>query len=87
MPTISLRLSEEQHEELKAWAHDGHRSVQKEIIWRLFTVEGGQAPKTSPATGIPREAIRVREGQTGELPSGRVTNNALEDVLSRRFGS
>lgn len=37
MPTISLRLTEEEHAELKAWAHDGRRSVQKEIIWRLFS--------------------------------------------------
>lgn len=39
MPTISLRLTDEQHAQLTAWAHDGERSVQKELIWRLFTQE------------------------------------------------
>jgi hypothetical protein len=42
MPNINLRLTEEQHTELTAWARDGHRSLQKEIIWRLFTQPGYQ---------------------------------------------
>jgi len=37
MPSINLRLTKEQHEALETWAHDGHRSLQKEIIFRLFT--------------------------------------------------
>lgn len=39
MPTISLRLTDEEHAQLTAWARDGKRSVQKEIIWRLFSKE------------------------------------------------
>lgn len=37
MPTISLRLSDEQHEELKRWAREDSRSIQREIIFRLFS--------------------------------------------------
>lgn len=36
MPTISLRLTEEEHAALKEWAHDSRRSIQKEAVWRLF---------------------------------------------------
>ena len=37
MPTISLRLTEEQHAELKRWAQEDSGSVQREIIFRLFS--------------------------------------------------
>lgn len=37
MPTISLRLTDEELAALRSWAADGRRSVQKEIIFRLFT--------------------------------------------------
>lgn len=36
MPTISLRLTEEQHLALKEWAHGAHRSMQREAIFRIF---------------------------------------------------
>ena len=62
MPTVSLRLTEEQLDELRAWAHDGKRSLQKEIVWRLFSVEGGQATKMWPGAGVPR--VEVETGET-----------------------
>ncbi len=36
MPTISIRLTEEEHAALKTWAHDSRRSIQKEAVYRLF---------------------------------------------------
>lgn len=36
MPNINLRLTEEEHEELRAWAHGSRRSIQREIVFRLF---------------------------------------------------
>lgn len=36
MPTISLRLTDEQHTQLRAWAYGANRSLQREIIYRLF---------------------------------------------------
>lgn len=36
MPTISLRLSEPQHQQLVQWAANNKRSIQGELIWRLF---------------------------------------------------
>ena len=44
MPNINLRLTDEQHAQLERWAHDGYRSIQKEIIFRLFTLERGGRP-------------------------------------------
>ena len=49
MPTVSLRLTEEELAQLHAWAHDSRRSVQKEIIWRLFS----NGPLNA-AAGVPR---------------------------------
>ena len=37
MPKINLRLTEQEHELLKAWAFDSKRSIQKEAVWRLFS--------------------------------------------------
>lgn len=37
MPSINLRLTDQQHAELERWAHEGYRSIQKEIIFRLFS--------------------------------------------------
>jgi hypothetical protein len=52
MPSINLRLTDQQHAELAEWARVGHRSIQKEIIWRLFTIEGHQAAKHAPAIPV-----------------------------------
>ena len=47
MPTVSLRLTEEELQKLHAWAHDSRRSLQKEIVWRLFST--AHVPTTSGA--------------------------------------
>ena len=36
MPNINLRLTDEEHEALRTWAFEGRRSIQREIIFRLF---------------------------------------------------
>jgi hypothetical protein len=36
MPNINLRLTSEEHEALRKWAYEGQRSLQREIIFRLF---------------------------------------------------
>jgi hypothetical protein len=36
VPSINLRLTEAEHEELRAWAFEGRRSIQREIVFRLF---------------------------------------------------
>ena len=72
MPSINLRLTDQEHAELEAWAKDGHRSLQKEIIWRLFTIEGNQAPKVGPETTEPR----VQHGPTTIVPASGATVTA-----------
>lgn len=37
MPKINLRLTDEEHEALKMWAQESHRSIQREAIFRLFS--------------------------------------------------
>lgn len=78
MPTISLRLTDEELEQLRAWAHDGRRSIQKEIVWRLFTIEGAQAPKVWPADGIEKTLIELKPGEVGELAGSPFPQPALE---------
>jgi hypothetical protein len=39
MPNINVRLTDEQHAELERAARRSLRSIQKEIIWRLFRDE------------------------------------------------
>lgn len=38
MPTISLRLTDEEHAQLRAWAYGNQRSIQRETIFRLFSM-------------------------------------------------
>lgn len=85
MPTISLRMTDEQHAELAEWAHQGHRSIQREIIWRLFTIEGNQAPKYWPATAGPLEAIEVPLGGLGHLPERATTPLGQRTVTSGEY--
>jgi len=40
MPNVTLRLSDEQHRQLVEAALQSGRSLQKEIIWRLFGKQG-----------------------------------------------
>lgn len=35
-PAISLRLTPEQHEQLREWAFGNKRSIQRELIYRIF---------------------------------------------------
>lgn len=80
MPTISLRMTEEQIEELREWARQGHRSLQKEIIWRLFSVEAIGAPKYGPATEKKREEIKVPpDGTEAGLPEREEENPQVQE--------
>ncbi len=36
MPTVSLRLTEDEHSRLQEWAFGSRRSLQREIVFRLF---------------------------------------------------
>jgi hypothetical protein len=57
MPTVSLRLSEEQHQLLVGWAHAGHRSVQRELVHRLFG-DGVQMGEAAVTPGMPVRSER-----------------------------
>ena len=41
MPSLNLRLSREQHEALVVAARESARSLQREIVWRLFRGRDG----------------------------------------------
>lgn len=68
MPNINVRFTEQEHAELVEWAKQGQRSLQREIIWRLFTVEGNQAAKHQPAAGEKRIGKTVvADGKVHEI--------------------
>ena len=56
MPTISLRLTERELEDLRAWASDSKRSIQKEVIWRLFTSGPAVERAMDPSVPLAPEA-------------------------------
>lgn len=62
MPNINLRLTEEEHRQLETWARDGRRSLQKEIIFRLFT-DGGVAT----AAREHLDAQRIKESAARDI--------------------
>ena len=62
MKVLTLRLTDEEHEQLASWALEGHRSLQKEIIYRLFSVEhfprqGGVGRRIDVGAGMVSEEI------------------------------
>jgi hypothetical protein len=80
MPSINVRLSVEQHEVLRRAAFEGRRSLQKEIVGRLFgglaaggpdVPEPGLRPSTevnagsNPAVGAPAANPRKRTTANG----------------------
>lgn len=68
MPNINLRLSEEQHEQLRIWAFEQERSIQKEIIYRLFN--GGLSERDGAAeTAVASVAPKGVQGR-GRTPIG-----------------
>lgn len=90
MPTISLRLTDEEHAELKAWAHDGRRSVQKEIIWRLFTVEGAQAAKIGLAidqrrTEVIGNELTAADSQPRDVLARTIKQDAVDPYFKPDF--
>lgn len=66
MPNINLRLTEEEHAQLFEWAHGSRRSLQREIVFRLFdgALVGGSGV---PGVGTTRTVTRAAEPP--ELPT------------------
>lgn len=56
MPAINLRLTDEQHQLLVDAAHSHRRSLQKEIVERLFGVALPEGERGSAATRSPSES-------------------------------
>lgn len=68
MPTVSLRLTEGELAKLREWARSGRRSLQKEIVWRLFSAEAVGAAKVGPTAGVVRVPVRVAaDGSVHEM--------------------
>ena len=51
MPSLNLRLSEEELEQLRQWAYGSRRSLQREIVFRLFEGLALNALNTSSSDG------------------------------------
>jgi thiamine monophosphate synthase len=51
MPNITLRLTDEQHSELRQEAADSMRSIQAEIIYRLFVEQPARVALDDSADG------------------------------------
>ena len=50
VPKINLRLTNEEHEALKAWAQDSRRSIQREAVFRLFSERSLSERDVYPST-------------------------------------
>ena len=76
MPSVNLRLSDEQHAELIEMAKREDRSLQREIIYRLFG-RFNQEPAADRPAIVRTEAdaesrdVRARTLETPSLPNPR----------------
>jgi len=55
MPNVTLRLSDEQHAELTAAAERNDRSLQREIVHRLFRAGPEPVPGSPASVGLTAE--------------------------------
>jgi hypothetical protein len=72
MPSVNLRLSDEQHAELIEMAKRENRSLQREIVYRLFG-RFNQEPPAIVHTVADAESrdVRARTLETPSLPNPR----------------
>ena len=80
MPSLNLRLSDVEHELLVGWAESNGRSLQREIVWRLFGGPGVRVPLDavsgfSPAAPLP---VVVREFRGPDLKVGLAAGDGEE---------
>lgn len=69
MPAISLRLTDEQHAQLVKWAAHSKRSIQQELIWRLF-ISGADHP--IKVVTHHRGPVTVADAQPRDIPTRTV---------------
>lgn len=77
MPNINLRLTDSEHAELREWARGSRRSIQREIVFRLFDgavterVGSGSAVATPPGVQAARSvtaAVQPKVHDVGVRP-------------------
>jgi hypothetical protein len=66
-----LRLTEEEHAALREWAHGSRRSLQREIIFRLFSELSERGEEHSEPSHQERES-RVPDRTPGEAHGANV---------------
>jgi hypothetical protein len=82
MPNINLRLTEEEHAALREWAHGSRRSIQREVIFRLFSeLKEGAVVGYSAVSG---SAPSMREEEAGVI--GRTAPRPERTVPSSSSG-
>ena len=70
MPKVNLRLTDEEHALLDRWARDGHRSIQKELIFRLFSRSTAASDVTIARTSLGPSSPRAeREPEARAVPA------------------
>jgi hypothetical protein len=85
VPTVSLRLSDAEHARLREWAFGARRSLQREIVFRLF--DGAVVTERGVTVPPAGSGKPLREG-VADLPrSVTAVPSVVHDVqMQRRVG-
>ena len=67
MPKINLRLTDEEHEALRKWASESHRSIQREAVYRLFSERS--LTEREQTSGPMSEAPEMAKAESLGLPT------------------
>jgi len=94
MPSLNLRLSEEELEQLRQWAYGSRRSLQREIVFRLFEGLALNALNTSSSDGYtvpagtnpPPNSGAARSTPAPEASSGKCTAYAPRGTRCKLCG-
>ena len=96
MPSINLRLSETELEQLRQWAYGSRRSLQREIVFRLFqerheAESSGAAERDSGvAQWVERRQDKSEVAGSSPVPGVAVSNPRMaapDDHFKPDFGS
>lgn len=67
MPGVTIRLTPTQHDQLRRWAFENKRSLQAEVVHRIFF-----AGKQNKVVVKPQQPV-VADAQPRDLPSRKIT--------------
>ena len=80
MPSVNLRLSDEQHAELVAAGKRSNRSLQREMIYRMFGRSAPAGDRETPISRKANESVQA-DSQARDVQSRTIAVPPVQDTF------